>query len=248
VFVSLIIVWTEFGFYEIRMLPAYRKLEFMNLPSERRPILRQPRSYTSGSGASDYRTPYLTPQGSTSGSPVSSQPHTPSALRHLSSDEAPLPTEAATELDEARYIQMGHQAAQFCIEMAHDTTSAWKIEKQLDNGRIVCDSLERPKPQNKLFRCRGILMCKQDIVFNVLYTRIEQQPQWNSTVMKCEVLHQIDSQTDIIYNIAAEAAGGVVSRRDFVNVRCWEKRGNVYISSGCGVEYDRMPVQAGLIR
>jgi hypothetical protein len=26
---------------------------------------------------------------------------------------------------------MGHQAAQFCIEMAHDTTSAWKIEKQL---------------------------------------------------------------------------------------------------------------------
>ena len=51
----------------------------------------------------------------------------------------------------------------------------------------------------------------------------------------------IDDNTDISYNVAA-GIGGVVSSRDFVNLRHWGTREGVFLSAGEGVTHpDRPP-------
>ncbi|XP_062519768.1 stAR-related lipid transfer protein 3-like [Corticium candelabrum] len=231
---------------------AYRKIQIvkqMEAIHRRAGSDSQSRSYQSigilGS-RSDAHTPYLTPDDTPPGTPTStriSQSDSTVSLEHPSSDDSFLTAEQRQE-----YIEIGRQSIQICMEMANDTMRPWKTEKLADAGRVICESLERPKPQTKLFRCRGVVPCSSVEIFRILYLECEKTPQWNSSVAKCEVLYRIDNRTDIIYNIAAEAAGGMVSRRDFVNVRYWEKQGDIYISGGKGIEYSRMPKQDGIIR
>ena len=56
--------------------------------------------------------------------------------------------------------------------------------------------------------------------------------------------HQhIDSHTDVSYQVAAEAAGGMVSTRDFVTVRHWKYFADekVFFASGASVTHPAMP-------
>ncbi len=55
------------------------------------------------------------------------------------------------------------------------------------------------------------------------------------------------------YQVSAEAAGGVISTRDFVNVRHWQRVYNesgekVYLSAGMSVKHSAMPPQPKRIR
>lgn len=64
-----------------------------------------------------------------------------------------------------------------------------------------------------------------------------------------QALQQIDENTQITYNISAEAAGGLVSARDFINMRQWLKLENGrYISYGVGCTHADMPVQKKYVR
>lgn len=62
-------------------------------------------------------------------------------------------------------------------------------------------------------------------------------------------LQDIDENTQITYNISAEQAGGLVSARDFINVRRWIRLDNgSYISYGVGCTFVDMPVQKKYVR
>lgn len=64
-----------------------------------------------------------------------------------------------------------------------------------------------------------------------------------------QTLQDIDENTQVTYNIAAEAAGGLVSARDFINVRRWLKLENeMYVSYGVGCTHVDMPVQKKYVR
>lgn len=62
-----------------------------------------------------------------------------------------------------------------------------------------------------------------------LFYGIEKIPKWNPTVMESKILKKIDSHTDIVYQVSAPGAGGLVASRDFVCLRCWKviRNGNV---------------------
>ena len=57
--------------------------------------------------------------------------------------------------------------------------------------------------------------------------------------------HPIESQL-LVMQVCAEAGGGVVSTRDFVNLRHWALVDGVYISAGGSVNHPAMPPQVAL--
>ena len=61
-------------------------------------------------------------------------------------------------------------------------------------------------------------------------------------------LQTIDDATEITYNIAAEAAGGLVSARDFVSLRHSAQIEGIYLSVGIGCTHPDMPVQKKYVR
>ena len=81
-----------------------------------------------------------------------------------------------------------------------------------------------------------------------LFYRIEQVPSWNPTLVDCRLIQPIDEHTDISYQVCAEAGGGAVSTRDFVNLRHWAVVDGVYISAGGSIKHPAMPAQPKKVR
>lgn len=55
-----------------------------------------------------------------------------------------------------------------------------------------------------------------------LFYKIEDVPAWNPTLIESKIIKRIDSNTDIAYSVSTSGGGGIVSSRDFVNLRCWK--------------------------
>lgn len=62
-----------------------------------------------------------------------------------------------------------------------------------------------------------------------LYYRIQDLPKWHDTLKESHKIQTLDEHTDITYQISKEVAGGLVSSRDFVNLRHWAHIENCYV-------------------
>ncbi|KAM6312269.1 stAR-related lipid transfer protein 3 isoform 2-T2 [Podargus strigoides] len=63
-----------------------------------------------------------------------------------------------------------------------------------------------------------------------------------------KILQRVEDNTIVSYDVAAGAAGGVVSPRDFVNVRRIERRRDRYISSGISTTHSLKPPLSKYVR
>ena len=54
---------------------------------------------------------------------------------------------------------------------------------------------------------------------------------------KHEILKEFPNNVRISYQITTEAAGGMVSARDFIFIYKNDRRGNVWMEGGCSVDY-----------
>ena len=81
-----------------------------------------------------------------------------------------------------------------------------------------------------------------------LFYNIEQAPSWYPTLVDCRTIQSVDECTDISYQVCAEAVGGLISTRDFVNLRHWGLVDGVYISAGGSVQHLAMPPQENKVR
>ena len=82
-----------------------------------------------------------------------------------------------------------------------------------------------------------------------LYYRVEDLPSWNPTVEEARVVQVVDHLTDITHQVCAEAGGGLVSVRDFVNLRHWEQRGDgSFVSAVVSVSHPSVPPLPGKVR
>lgn len=66
--------------------------------------------------------------------------------------------------------------------------------------------------------------------------------------MSMQTLLVVDEKTDISYNIAAEAAGGLVSARDFINLRHWGERNQTFFIAVNKATFPDMPPQKKYVR
>ena len=61
---------------------------------------------------------------------------------------------------------------------------------------------------------------------------------WNNTLTKHEILKEFPNSTvKISYQITTEAAGGMVSARDFIFIYKSARKDNEWMEGGCSVDY-----------
>lgn len=122
----------------------------------------------------------------------------------------------------------------------------WKLEKKLENGDMVQVKQVNGK---KVFKLTGYVDISPRKLLEELFYGVDNVISWNPTLTEFRTIQPIDEYTDISYQVCAEAGGGVVSTRDFVNLRHWSlMEGGVYVSAGGSVSHPAMPAQPGRVR
>ncbi|KAL9967473.1 hypothetical protein ACROYT_G025698 [Oculina patagonica] len=228
---SLILSWVESWVLDVKVIPTEIKAEQRGIQEERRSLLADEHRgrFTPYSLVSEHS--FYTPEASDSEIESDREDHEHLATRHLSPKDQ-------------EYVQKGKETMERTWELMGQN-DGWKSEKVKDG--IVVESRVIPRGK-KIYRLKSSVDAKAEDVFNLVILHPEDAPKWGGNVTYSCVLRQIDDHTDIVYNSTGEAGGGMVASRDFVNLRRWEKRGDVYVSCNVAVEYEEMPPKKEHVR
>ncbi|XP_037544545.1 stAR-related lipid transfer protein 3 [Nematolebias whitei] len=159
-------------------------------------------------------------------------------------DEEGLGRKAVSAQDK-EYVRQGWEAMSV-VEQILTQEDNWKFEKNNDMGDSVY-TLEIPY-HGKTFILKALMQCPAELVYQEVILQPEKMVQWNRTVSVCQVLQRIDDNTLVSYDVSAGAAGGVVSARDFINVRRVERKGDCYMSAGMATNHDSKPPCSRYVR
>ncbi|XP_061231340.1 stAR-related lipid transfer protein 3 isoform X2 [Neopsephotus bourkii] len=146
---------------------------------------------------------------------------------------------------EKEYIRQGKDAMEVVDQILAQEEN-WKFEKNNDFGDVVY-TFEIPF-HGKTFILKAFLQCSAETVYQEVILQPEKMILWNRTVAACQILQRVEDNTIISYDVAAGAAGGVVSPRDFVNVRRIERRRDRYLSSGMATTHSLKPPLSKYVR
>uniref|UniRef100_A0A452FD16 StAR related lipid transfer domain containing 3 n=1 Tax=Capra hircus TaxID=9925 RepID=A0A452FD16_CAPHI len=112
----------------------------------------------------------------------------------------------------------------------------------LGSLRALVSFLPGPRGNNYSTWSPGtFLPCPAELVYQEVILQPERMVLWNKTVTACQILQRVEDNTLISYDVSSGAAGGVVSPRDFVNVRRIERRRDRYLSSGIATTHCAKP-------
>ncbi|XP_051496530.1 stAR-related lipid transfer protein 3 isoform X2 [Apus apus] len=151
----------------------------------------------------------------------------------------------ALTAQEREYVRQGRDAMEVVDQILAQEEN-WKFEKNNDFGDVVY-TFEIPF-HGKSFILKAFLQCSAETVYQEVILQPEKMILWNRTVAACQILQRIEDNTIVSYDVAAGAAGGVVSPRDFVNVRRIERRRDRYISSGISTTHSLKPPLSKYVR
>jgi hypothetical protein len=101
----------------------------------------------------------------------------------------------------------------------------------------------------KLYKIHARLDCPPKALLNEVFYNAEDAPSWNANLKHTRIVQIIDEFTDVIYQVTNEAAGGLISSRDFVDLRRWAiMEGGVYLSSGTSIVHPAVPTVPKIVR
>ncbi|XP_051496528.1 stAR-related lipid transfer protein 3 isoform X1 [Apus apus] len=224
--VSFVIAWLETWFLDFKVLSQEAEEERWYLAAQaaaaRGPLL-YPRALSEGQ--------FYSPPESFAGS-------------DNESDEEGTGRKALTA-QEREYVRQGRDAMEVVDQILAQEEN-WKFEKNNDFGDVVY-TFEIPF-HGKSFILKAFLQCSAETVYQEVILQPEKMILWNRTVAACQILQRIEDNTIVSYDVAAGAAGGVVSPRDFVNVRRIERRRDRYISSGISTTHSLKPPLSKYVR
>lgn len=253
VLTSFIIAWGEVWMLDFRVLPLECKAKEIwghhFGPNERTPLLQNDETSERMAGYADGSTLY---EGSVGNfySPVETPNHSDDEFEEMPSDcgvRIPNKFRRRKNLSlstmESEFKKLGQDTIQEAWRSLN--SNGWKIEKQMENGDSVHVKTVNGK---KVFKLTGFIDIAPRLLLEELYYRIEQLATWNPTVADCRIIHSIDEHTDITYQVCAEAAGGILTTRDFVSLRHWDQLDGAYVSAGVSVIHPAMPPHQKRIR
>ncbi|NXD31352.1 STAR3 protein, partial [Spelaeornis formosus] len=225
--VSFVIAWLETWFLDFKVLTQEAEEERWFLAAQAaasRPLL-YPRALSEGQ--------FYSPPESFAGS-------------DNESDEEGVGRKALTT-QEKEYVRQGKEAMEVVDQILAQEEN-WKFEKNnaSDFGDVVY-TFEIPF-HGKTFILKSFLQCSPEMVYQEVILQPEKMILWNRTVAACQILQRIEDNTIVSYDVAAGAAGGVVSPRDFVNVRRIERRRDRYVSSGMSTTHSLKPPLSKYVR
>ncbi|NWS81325.1 STAR3 protein, partial [Toxostoma redivivum] len=225
--VSFVIAWLETWFLDFKVLTQEAEEERWFLAAQAaasRPLL-YPRALSEGQ--------FYSPPESFAGS-------------DNESDEEGVGRKALTS-QEKEYVRQGKEAMEVVDQILAQEEN-WKFEKNnaSDFGDVVY-TFEIPF-HGKTFILKAFLQCSPEMVYQEVILQPEKMILWNRTVAACQILQRVEDNTIVSYDVAAGAAGGVVSPRDFVNVRRIERRRDRYVSSGMSTTHSLKPPLSKYVR
>ncbi|NXE43671.1 STAR3 protein, partial [Ptilorrhoa leucosticta] len=229
--VSFVIAWLETWFLDFKVLTQEAEEERWFLAAQAaasRPLL-YPRALSEGQ--------FYSPPESFAG-----KPHTrSSSFLHARLMKPSLLSQ------EKEYVRQGKEAMEVVDQILAQEEN-WKFEKNnaSDFGDVVY-TFEIPF-HGKTFILKAFLQCSPEMVYQEVILQPEKMILWNRTVAACQILQRVDDNTIVSYDVAAGAAGGVVSPRDFVNVRRIERRRDRYVSSGMSTTHSLKPPLSKYVR
>uniref|UniRef100_A0A8P4G3W0 StAR-related lipid transfer protein 3 n=1 Tax=Dicentrarchus labrax TaxID=13489 RepID=A0A8P4G3W0_DICLA len=221
---SFVVAWLETWFLDFKVLPqeADDERAVVNSACERAPMI-YPRAVSDGQ--------FYSPPESVAGS-------------EEDLDEEGLGRRAVTA-QEKEYVRQGREAMSV-VEQILAQEDNWKFEKNNDMGDSVY-TLEIPF-HGKTFILKAFMQCPAELVYQEVILQPEKMVQWNKTVSACQILQRVDDNTMVSYDVSSGAAGGVVSARDFVNVRRVERKRDCYLSAGMATDHEAKPPSGRYVR
>uniref|UniRef100_A0A8D0BEE7 StAR related lipid transfer domain containing 3 n=1 Tax=Salvator merianae TaxID=96440 RepID=A0A8D0BEE7_SALMN len=223
--VSFVLAWLETWFLDFKVLPQEAEEERWYLAAQAA-VARGPLLY---SGAFSDGQFYSPPE---------------SAAGSDDSDDELMGKRVLTE-QEREYVRQGKVAMEVMDQILAQEEN-WTFEKRSEFGDTV-HFLEMPF-YGKVFILKAVLQCPAEIIYQEMILQPEKMVLWNKTLLACQILQRVDDNTSVTYDVAAGAAGGVVSPRDFVNVRRIERRRDRYVSSGMATVHSSRPPTSKYVR
>ncbi|KFM60499.1 Steroidogenic acute regulatory protein, mitochondrial, partial [Stegodyphus mimosarum] len=146
-------------------------------------------------------------------------------------------------IEEQEYRRLAEDALQKAVSIIE--SDGWHKEK-VDGDDIIYSKVV--PAYGKVFKFEGFLPISPKKVIDELYFKGEEMHKWNPTVKKVRVIQKIDDHMDIAHVIATEGASGLVSSRDFVNLRVWKKEDSAYVHGSVATTHPDVPVVAKYVR
>lgn len=216
--VSFVLAWLETWFLDFKVLPQEAEEERWYLAAQ----------------AAVARGPLLFP-GALSEGQFYSPPESFAGSDNESDEDIGKRSFSAQERE---YIHQGKEAMAVVDQILAQEEN-WKFEKNNEYGDTVY-TIEIPF-HGKTFILKTFLPCPAELVYQEVILQPERMVLWNKTVTACQILQRVEDNTLISYDVSSGAAGGVVSPRDFVNVRRIERRRDRYLSSGIATTHCTRP-------
>ncbi|CAL1587963.1 unnamed protein product [Knipowitschia caucasica] len=225
---SFVLAWLETWFLDFKVITQEADDE---------------RAYLAAVNAACERAPMIYPQAISEGGQFYSPPESLAGSEE-DLDEEGLGRRAVTA-QEKEFVRQGREALSV-VEQILSQEENWKFEKNNDMGDSVY-TLEIPF-HGKTFILKAFMQCSAELVYQEVILQPEKMVHWNKTVSGCQILQRVDDNTLVSWDVSAGAAGGVVSARDFVNVRRIERRKDCYLSAGMATEHDAKLPSARFVR
>ncbi|ETV95359.1 hypothetical protein H310_11248 [Aphanomyces invadans] len=151
------------------------------------------------------------------------------------------------EQEDARILAIGGAALDEFYAMCVESKTLWRTETcKVSNASIW----SKPGKSVRLFQADAIVEAPPSVVFDVLHIKIADTREWNTSVDACTLVKQLAPNVEIMHTLTFAMYGGLVSARDFINVRVAKELedGSGYIVGTTGIEYKNVPRGSGVTR
>jgi len=159
-------------------------------------------------------------------------------------------TETLADNDQFRkYHQTGVAALKESLALYGDGNwgGDWKLNTEdKESGDKVY--VRKTSEFGNVYAVQAKIKIDAERIFRISWDEIDQMQKWNPTVKEFKIVAQLGSQSQLVNNASEPILGGLVSSRDFMDVRIWQKIDNAYCLSARSVQYDQVPAQKGKVR
>ncbi|GAV02474.1 hypothetical protein RvY_13036 [Ramazzottius varieornatus] len=245
---SFVVAWAETWFLDFKVLPRELKERLVDLrraADEASPLLYgqgRRRDHLGDGGQSS--VPFYTPQ--------AGSPENRSVVGDVLANTGAVSAEflpSQLSVDQRKSLMERGQSAVVVVKSLLQR-SGWKLEKQGKAGENVYSLNDRRF--GKIFRIEAIIHAPPYDLFADFFQRVKELPKWNPSVAHSEKVDVLDDHTDVCYVCVNDQAGGMVSGRDFLDVRCFDKipteTGHSYIIASMACEHPKKPVLPEFVR
>jgi len=148
-------------------------------------------------------------------------------------------------MTDAEYISHAEATYKEALEILR-SNDGWAVEKTDDVNNVTVEMKKNSKGK-KIYRCKA----KINMPANMLIDHIKDTDNicdWNKTLKTSKVLKKLNDSIGISYQVTTDAAGGMVSSRDFVYLYKIGWEGQSWAMGGQSVEYVDAPKASGIVR